>query len=41
MQKVSATINGESGSVVRAGETVFIPAGTDVAVEFVDRYVRF
>lgn len=27
--------------LVRAGETVFIPAETAVAIEFVDRYVRF
>lgn len=27
--------------MVRAGETVFVPAGTAIAVQFVDRYVRF
>ncbi|CAN9447560.1 unnamed protein product [Alternaria sp. RS040] len=38
---ISLTVNGEAGHLVRAGETAFIPAGTEVAVEFVDRYVRF
>jgi mannose-6-phosphate isomerase-like protein (cupin superfamily) len=34
-------VDGEAGHMVRAGETAFIPVGTEVAVEFVDRYVRF
>ncbi|KNG50237.1 cupin domain-containing protein [Stemphylium lycopersici] len=38
---ISLTVNGEAGNLVRAGETAFIPAGTEVAIEFVDRYVRF
>jgi len=38
---LSLTVDGEAGHLVRAGETAFIPAGTEVAVEFVDRYVRF
>ncbi|KAI7779959.1 hypothetical protein LA080_000172 [Diaporthe eres] len=29
------------GDLVRAGETVFIPAGKEISVSFVDRYVRF
>ncbi|KAH8763085.1 RmlC-like cupin domain-containing protein [Diaporthe sp. PMI_573] len=29
------------GDLVRAGETVFIPAGKEVSLHFVDRYVRF
>ncbi|KAI4632190.1 uncharacterized protein J4E87_001662 [Alternaria ethzedia] len=38
---LSLTVDGEAGHLVRAGETAFIPAGTEVAVEFVDCYVRF
>lgn len=38
---VSLTINGDADNVVRAGETAFVPAGTSVGIEFVDRYVRF
>ncbi|KAF2829924.1 RmlC-like cupin [Ophiobolus disseminans] len=38
---ISLTVNGEKGNLVRAGETAFVPAGTEVAIEFVDRYVRF
>jgi mannose-6-phosphate isomerase-like protein (cupin superfamily) len=38
---ISLTVNGESGNLVRAGESAFIPAGTEVAIDFVDRYVRF
>jgi mannose-6-phosphate isomerase-like protein (cupin superfamily) len=38
---ISLTVNGEAGNLVRAGETAFIPVGTEVAIEFVDRYVRF
>jgi mannose-6-phosphate isomerase-like protein (cupin superfamily) len=38
---ISLTVDGEAGNVVRAGETAFIPTGTEVAIEFVDRYVRF
>ncbi|KAK7699779.1 hypothetical protein SLS64_011391 [Diaporthe eres] len=34
--------NGQApGDLVRAGETVFIPAGKEISVSFVDRYVRF
>lgn len=34
-------MNGQApGDVVRAGETVFIPAGKEVSISFVDRYVR-
>ncbi|KAK2599719.1 hypothetical protein N8I77_011451 [Diaporthe amygdali] len=29
------------GDLVRAAETVFIPAGKEVSLDFVDRYVRF
>lgn len=29
------------GDLVRAGETVFVPAGKEISVSFVDRYVRF
>jgi quercetin dioxygenase-like cupin family protein len=38
---ISLTVNGEAGNMVRAGETAFIPAGTEIAIEFLDRYVRF
>ncbi|KAH7392515.1 RmlC-like cupin domain-containing protein [Pyrenochaeta sp. MPI-SDFR-AT-0127] len=38
---ISLTVNGGAGNLVRSGESAFIPAGTDVAIEFVDRYVRF
>jgi len=38
---LSLTVDGEAGHLVRAGETAFIPAGTEVALEFEDRYVRF
>jgi hypothetical protein len=37
---VSIELEGQE-NVVRAGETLFIPAGTRVAVRFVDRFVRF
>ncbi|KAH6619046.1 RmlC-like cupin domain-containing protein [Boeremia exigua] len=37
---ISVTVDG-SAQLVRAGETVFVPAGTQIAVAFVDRYVRF
>jgi quercetin dioxygenase-like cupin family protein len=37
---ISLTVTGDA-HLVRAGETAFIPAGTEVAVEFVDKYVRF
>lgn len=37
---VNVTVNGNA-NFVRAGETAFIPAGTEAAIEFVDRYVRF
>ncbi|KAJ0106745.1 hypothetical protein J7T55_001269 [Diaporthe amygdali] len=30
-----------TGDLVRSGETVFIPAGKEVSLDFVDRYVRF
>lgn len=29
-----------SGDLVRAGETVFIPAGMGISLSFVDRYIR-
>lgn len=29
------------GDLVRAGETIFIPAGKEISLHFVDRYVRF
>ncbi|KAF1830367.1 RmlC-like cupin [Decorospora gaudefroyi] len=38
---ISLTINGEADNVVRAGESAFLPAGTEVAIEFMDRFVRF
>lgn len=38
---ISLSVNGETGNVVRAGESAFIPAGTEIAIEFLDRYVRF
>ncbi|OAL50284.1 RmlC-like cupin [Pyrenochaeta sp. DS3sAY3a] len=38
---ICLTINGASGNLVRAGETAFIPAGTQIAISFMDRYVRF
>lgn len=37
---IDITVNG-SANLIRAGETVFIPARTEVSVEFMDRYVRF
>ncbi|KAF2023905.1 RmlC-like cupin [Setomelanomma holmii] len=38
---IELTVHGEAGNLVRAGETAFLPAGTAVAIKFVDRYVRF
>jgi len=38
---ISLTVSGGAPSVVRAGESAFIPAGTEVSVKFLDRYVRF
>lgn len=38
---ISITVNSGAANMVRAGETAFIPAGTSVSIEFVDRYVRF
>ncbi|CAO2650899.1 Nn.00g091960.m01.CDS01 [Neocucurbitaria sp. VM-36] len=38
---ISLTANGGPSNLVRAGETVFIPAGTKISISFVDRYVRF
>lgn len=38
---ISLTMAGGAASVVRAGESAFIPAGTAVSIEFLDRYVRF
>ncbi|KAH7075437.1 RmlC-like cupin domain-containing protein [Paraphoma chrysanthemicola] len=38
---ISLTVNGEADNLVRAGESAFLPAGTAVAIKFVDRYVRF
>lgn len=38
---ISLTVNGGEDSLVRAGETAFLPAGTTVTLNFVDRYVRF
>ncbi|KAJ4982696.1 cupin domain-containing protein [Stagonosporopsis vannaccii] len=37
---INVTVDGVA-HLVRAGETVFVPAGTSIAVDFVDRYVRF
>lgn len=37
---INITVDG-SANLVRAGETVFIPSGTEISIEFVDRYVRF
>ncbi|KAF2624268.1 RmlC-like cupin [Macroventuria anomochaeta] len=37
---INVTVNG-SVNLVRAGETAFVPAGTEISIEFVDRYVRF
>jgi mannose-6-phosphate isomerase-like protein (cupin superfamily) len=38
---ISLTVNGGEDSLVRGGETVFLPARTSVTIKFVDRYVRF
>jgi hypothetical protein len=38
---ISLAVNGEPGIVVRCGESVFLPAGTRISLEFLDRYVRF
>ncbi|KAF3006093.1 hypothetical protein E8E13_011145 [Curvularia kusanoi] len=37
---IYVTVNGRA-NLVRAGETAFIPAGTEISVDFVDRYNRF
>lgn len=37
---VSITVN-ESPNLVRAGETPFVPAGTEISITFIDRYVGF
>lgn len=37
---INVTVNG-SANLVRAGETAFVPAGTEISIDFVDRYVRF
>ena len=37
---IEVTIDGKS-SEVRAGESVFIPAGTSASIKFLDNYVRF
>ncbi|KAF2130777.1 RmlC-like cupin [Dothidotthia symphoricarpi CBS 119687] len=38
---ISIKVNGGEANLVRVGETAFIPAGTEVSIEFVDRYSRF
>lgn len=38
---ISITVNGGEPNLVRVGETAFIPAGTEVSIDFVDRYTRF
>ncbi|KAL6703584.1 hypothetical protein ACN47E_009529 [Coniothyrium glycines] len=38
---ISLTRSGGAPTLVRAGESAFIPAGTEIALEFVDRFVRF
>ena len=38
---ISLTVNGSAENVVRAGESAFVPAGTEISVIFLDRYVRF
>ncbi|KAI8934945.1 hypothetical protein NX059_008612 [Plenodomus lindquistii] len=38
---ISLSVNGEAGVLVTHGESAFIPAGTPISIEFVDRYVRF
>jgi hypothetical protein len=37
---IRITIQGQS-SEVRSGESVFVPAGSETRVEFLDKYVRF
>lgn len=37
---IRITLNGTQ-ALVRAGETTFIPAGTEISLEFIDNYVRF
>ena len=37
---ISVETNGKE-NLIRAGETLFIPANTRISVKFVDRYVRF
>ncbi|CBX93471.1 hypothetical protein IAQ61_009161 [Plenodomus lingam] len=38
---ISLSVHGEPGVLVTHGETAFVPAGTPMSIEFVDRYVRF
>lgn len=37
---INVTVDG-SANLVRAGETAFVPAGTEITIDFVDRYNRF
>jgi glyoxylate utilization-related uncharacterized protein len=37
---INVTLDG-SANVIRAGETAFVPAGTAISIEFLDRYNRF
>lgn len=37
---INVTVGG-SPNLVRAGETAFVPAGTEISIDFVDRYNRF
>ena len=37
---INVTVDG-SANLVRAGETAFVPAGTGISIDFIDRYNRF